>query len=75
MKILWAEKMANEVNGSYEYFIDSETLKMDVRIYVKEGIHDVSLKRIKKQIPKDFSLCGIYYCKIEKMIFLLIIQK
>lgn len=75
MKIKWAEKAANEVKGYYEhYFVDTK-LEMKVRIYLPDGINTVQLQNIKRIIPKNFYWCGIYYCQVEKEMYILIVQK
>lgn len=73
MKIEWAEKMAKEVNGSYEHYVDDD-LKMTVRVYMPNGVNNCEFKKIKKQIPKNFEWIGIYYCQIEKAVYMLICQ-
>lgn len=77
MRISWAEKMVNEVNGSYEYYIDEIDYKMTVRVYLdnKKGIDDIALKKVKRIKPKNFEFIGIYWCFIERKMHLLFCQK
>lgn len=72
MKILWAERMAKEINGFYEHYQNKEDEKTVVRIYTENnGINRFQLKKLQRMKPRNFSFIGIYWCYIAKNVYIL----